>query len=97
MAQIHIKKKHTLGKQQARKTAERLAGKLAAEYDAKCRWKNDNLMFSSPGVNGSLHVAHDQVEIKVDLGLMLRPFRAKIENGIREQLDDILGGEQASA
>jgi putative polyhydroxyalkanoate system protein len=97
MAQIHIKKRHNLGKQQARRTAERLAGKLASEYNAKCRWKGDNLEFSSKGVNGRLHVSQQEVDIRVDLGLMLRPFRTRIEAGIREQLEDILGGGKTSA
>jgi hypothetical protein len=30
------------------------------------------------------------VEIKVNLGMMLRPLRSKIENGIKAELDDIL-------
>lgn len=97
MSQIHIRKKHTLGKQHARRTAEQLAGKLASEYNAKYRWKNDNLVFSSKGVNGSLHVSHDEVEIKVDLGLMLRPFRTRIRDSILAQLDDILGAGETSA
>ncbi|MGD8311663.1 MAG: polyhydroxyalkanoic acid system family protein [Gammaproteobacteria bacterium] len=97
MSHIHIRKKHTLGKQRARKTAEQIAGKLASEYNATCRWKKDNLEFSSSGVNGCLHVSGDEVEIQVDLGLMLRPFRAKIENGIIAQLDEILGGDEISA
>jgi putative polyhydroxyalkanoate system protein len=97
MSQIHIRKKHALGKQRARKTAEQLAGKLASEYNAKCRWKNDNLEFSSKGVNGRLHVSHDEVDIKVNLGLMLRPLRGKIEDGILAQLDDILGNEETTA
>ena len=97
MYQINIRKKHTLGREQARTKAERIAGKLASEFNATCRWKNDNLEFSSRGVNGLLHVSHDEVEIKVDLGLMLRPFTARIENGIIAQLDDILSGDEKSA
>lgn len=77
--------------------AERIAGKLASEYNATCHWKNDNLKFSSRGVNGRLHVGHDAVEVKVNLGLMLLPFRARIESGIIAQLDDILSGDETSA
>lgn len=90
MPQIHIRKKHKLGKAGARKTAETLADSLASEYKAKCQWKDDDLSFSSKGVKGNLHVADDEVEIKVDLGLMLRPLKSKIESGIVAQLDDII-------
>ena len=77
--------------------AERLAGKLASEYNAKFRWNNDNLEFDSRGVNGLLHVSQDEVEIKVDIGLMLGPFRARIESGIMAQLEEILRSDETSA
>ena len=97
MSQIHIRKKHKLGQKQARKTAEKLAEKLASEYNAKCCWKDDNLEFKSSGVNGLLNVKNDEVEIKVNLGMMLRPLRSKIENGINAELDDILSDESKLA
>ncbi len=90
MAQIHIKKKHKLGKAGARKTAEKLADSLSSEYNAKCKWVEDDLVFSSTGVKGKLHIADEDVEIKVDLGLMLRPLKSKIESGIVAQLDTII-------
>jgi putative polyhydroxyalkanoate system protein len=90
MAHIKIRKKHKLGKAGARKTAEKLADNLAAEYNAKCKWKDDDLSFSSTGVKGKLHISDDEVAINVDLGLMLRPLKAKIESGIVAQLDEIL-------
>jgi len=93
MSQIEIKKKHALGKAGARKTAEKLAESLTAEYNAKCEWINDDLCFTSPGVKGKLCVGDEDVEIKVDLGLMLRPLKSKIESGIVSQLDDILGSD----
>jgi putative polyhydroxyalkanoate system protein len=90
MSQIHIRKKHSLGHAEARKTAEKLAASLASEYNAKCRWHNDDLEFKSTGVNGKLHVGKDEVDIKVNLGMMLRPLKGKIESSIRSKLDDIL-------
>jgi putative polyhydroxyalkanoate system protein len=90
MAQIHIKKKHKLGKAGARKTAEKLAESLSSDYNAKCKWADDDLTFASTGVKGKLHIAEDEVEIKVDLGLMFRPLKSKIESGIVAQLDTII-------
>jgi putative polyhydroxyalkanoate system protein len=90
MSQIHIRKKHGLGHAQARKTAEKLAASLASEYNAKYRWLNDDLEFKSTGVNGRLHVGKDEVDIKVSLGMLLRPLKGKIESSIRAKLDDIL-------
>ena len=91
MSQIHIRKKHNLEHARARETAEQLAKGLAAEYNARYRWRNDDLEFTSKGVNGRLHVGKDAVDIKISLGLLLRPLKGKIESGIRARLDDILG------
>jgi putative polyhydroxyalkanoate system protein len=90
MSQIHIRKKHKLGHARARKTAEELAESLASEYNAKYRWHNDDLEFKSSGVNGRLHVSKDEVDIKVSLGMLLRPLKGKIESSIRSRLDEIL-------
>ena len=91
MPHIEIIKKHALGKEGARKTAEKLAESLSAEYKAKCEWINDDLCFSSPGVEGKLCVKDDNVEITVNLGFILRPLKSKIESSIVSQLDVILG------
>ncbi|HYQ72946.1 MAG TPA: polyhydroxyalkanoic acid system family protein [Gammaproteobacteria bacterium] len=91
MSQIHIRKKHKLDHALARKTAEVLAERLASEYNARYQWHNDELQFESTAVNGKLHVSKDEVDIKVSLGMLLRPLKGRIENSIRSRLDDILG------
>ena len=91
MSHIHIRKRHGLSHTEARRTAERLAEDLASEYGARYRWQEDDLVFSSSGVQGKLHVGKDMVDIRVNLGLMLRPLRGKIETGIRSRLEEILG------
>lgn len=91
MPHIEIIKEHALGKEGARKTAEKLAKSLSAEYNAKCEWVNDELCFSSPGVKGKLCVGDQDLEIMVDLGFMLQPLKSKIESSIVSQLDVILG------
>ena len=93
MSHIEISKKHSLGKIGARSTAEKFAESLASEYGAECSWKDDDLTFTSRGVKGKLHVGDDEVEIKVDLGLFLRPLKSKIQSSIVAQLDDILGDD----
>lgn len=97
MSMIHIRKKHKLGQARARKTADELAKSLAADYNAKCKWHKDDLKFKSKGVQGLMHVGKDEVEIKVDLGMMLRPFKGKIESSILAQLEAILDKKKTSA
>jgi putative polyhydroxyalkanoate system protein len=96
MSRIHVRKKHSLGHKEARRTAEKLAQKLAREYNAKYQWKDDDLEFKSTGVNGQLHIREHEVEIEVNLGMMMRPFKSKIEQGLRAELDEILGGTKTA-
>ena len=97
MSQIHIRRKHALGHRQARKTVEKLAKKISSEYNAKYHWKEDKLIYKSTGVNGKLHVSNDEVEIKVNPGIMLRPLKTKIENGIVAPLDALLSDSGTTA
>jgi putative polyhydroxyalkanoate system protein len=97
MSQIEVSKKHSLGKAGARKTAEKIAESLSKEYNAKCKWSGDDLTFSSTGVKGKLHVSDEDVQISVDLGLVLRPLKGKIESSIVSQLDDILDDDSSVA
>lgn len=96
MSLIHIRKKHALGRAEARKTAEQLADSLASEYNAKCQWHNDDLKLTAKGVKGLLHVGQDTVDIKVDLGMMLRPLKGKIESRIMAKLVDLLDEDSTS-
>ena len=93
MSQIAIRKKHTLGKAGARKTAEKIAKTLSKEYNASYMWSDEVLSFTSPGIRGKLHVGEKDIEIKVSLGLMLRPLKSKIESSIVAQIDDFLGND----
>lgn len=97
MSMIHVRKKHTLGQTKARKTADELAKTLTSEYKAKCKWHKDDLKFTSKGVTGKMHVGKNMVDIKMDLGMMLRPFKGKIETSIKTQLDAILDKKKTSA
>ena len=90
MSQIQIRKRHGLNHAQVRAIAEKIAASLAAEYHADYYWQDDELKFRSPGFEGQLHVGKDDVEIRVRLGMLLRPLRGKIESGIRARLDAIL-------
>jgi putative polyhydroxyalkanoate system protein len=97
MSLIHIRKKHALGRDKARQTAEHLARSLASEYNAKYQWHNDDLKLTAKGVEGLLHVEKDIVEIKVHLGMLLRPLKGKIESRIMAKLDDIIDADSTSA
>jgi len=91
MSQIHIRKSHSLDHAHAPAMAEHFAAELTAEYQADYQWQGNDLTFKSRGIEGLLRVGEDEVEIRVRLGMLLRPLMGKIESGIRSRLDGILG------
>lgn len=97
MSVIRIRKEHALGYDAACETAEKFADKLMQQFNADYHWDEDDLKFSAKGVKGQIHIGDEDVEIEVNLGLMYRPFKAKIENSILAELDDALGDKGSVA
>lgn len=88
---IHIERHHTLGKAQARKSAEHIAARLQHELKVESQWHGDVLQLSHSSAKGSISVEDSKVEVKVELPFLLRPLRAKVEREINQQLDKYLG------
>ena len=91
MSHIHIARTHTLGLEAARTVADCVAEELRAEHGVKADWEGDTLMIRGTGVRGELAVSHNLVDVKVRLGLMMRPFQRTLEKEINEQLDEHVG------
>ncbi len=91
MAHIHITRTHTLGIEGAGTAADHVAEDLRAEHSVKAHWEGNTLMIRGTGVRGELAVSHNLVEVKMRLGLMMRPSRRALEKEINEQLDEYLG------
>ena len=87
MALIHIKREHGLTREQARAKVEELVQGLGAELKVTHEWQGDVLRFKRSGATGAVGVSDDSVEIKIKLGLVLAPAKAKIEKAILEGLD----------
>ncbi len=90
MASIHIERAHTLGKADARKSAEHIAARLKHELKVDSHWQGDVLQLTHAGAKGSIVVDDSKVEVRVELSFMLRPLRAKVERDIHAQLDKYL-------
>ena len=91
MAQIHIKRAHNLGLDQARQQVEQVAERLKAELSVDYQWNGNQLSFKRSGANGTIQVAPDCVVCDVKLGMMLSAMKGKIEDAINEKFDRALG------
>lgn len=90
MSVIDIHRAHALDKSHARDAAENLAQDLSAQFDVDYQWDGDVLRFKRSGVKGQLTLADDDLHVHLELGMMLRPFKSRIEKEIHSQLDQIL-------
>jgi len=90
MSAIDVHRAHTLDKDHAREAAEALARDLSCQFDLNYQWEGDHLTFKRSGVKGHLNITDDDLRVHLELGMLLRPFKSKIEQEIHRQLDQIL-------
>ncbi|WP_375740522.1 polyhydroxyalkanoic acid system family protein [Pseudomonas boanensis] len=90
MARIHVERSHNLGHEAVREKAEKLAERLAREYDVRYQWRGDTLEFKRSGADGQIEVSNDKVRVEVKLGLLLSAMSGSIKREIEKALDDYL-------
>jgi putative polyhydroxyalkanoate system protein len=93
MADIHIVQEHTLTPKKAREAAQKVADKMAEEYDLECTWEGDVLRFERSGVSGSLTLAKKQAQMDLKLGFLFSAFSSKIESKISENMQKVFGSK----
>lgn len=89
MSEIRVNRTHSLALEKARALAEDLVINLAQEFGVKYHWEDETVKFKGAGAKGHMTVLSDRVELKMELGFMLRPFKGKIENSIKRRLDEV--------
>ncbi len=87
MATIDIERPHQMGIPAARVVVEKVAAAMQEKFGVQTRWQGDVLQFSGTGVNGAIAVSGDAVHVTAQLGMLLGPFRNKIEQDIRAKLE----------
>jgi len=90
MADIDIRRPHTLDRHEARDLANQVAVELGDSLGLSHDWRGDELHFDGMGVKGHIDVQEGEVRVRVRLGLLTSPLKGSIEQGIRAQLDRLL-------
>ncbi|WP_165856156.1 polyhydroxyalkanoic acid system family protein [Marinobacter sp. JSM 1782161] len=90
MSSIDINRRHSLDHDHAREAAEKLAQELSQQFDVNYSWEGDTLQFKRSGVKGHLNVTPDELQVHLELGMMLRPFKSRFEQEINGQLDKLI-------
>lgn len=90
MSVIDVHRTHNLDKDHAREAAETLAQDLSSHFDLNYQWEGDHLKFKRSGAKGHLNITDNDLHVHLELGMLLRPFKSRIEQEIHSQLDKIL-------
>jgi putative polyhydroxyalkanoate system protein len=87
MAIIELHRAHALGRARAREATLALAEQLERELQIEYYWEDDELRFHRPGADGFVRVSDSEIVVRVTLGWMLAPLRARIERHIADHLE----------
>ena len=90
MADIEIKRAHSMGLAAAREAADRMADKLGHKFGLKGEWDGDEMRFQGTGVTGKLVVDAKDIALSVALGFLLKAMKPSIEQAIQHELDAML-------
>lgn len=100
MASIDAERSHTLSLDEARKTVEAIVEDVRASNPAlvdTIQWNADRTAATLKGkmFKGEFEVDEDRVSVHIELGLMARPFKGKVEERINKKLDQYFGPASA--
>ncbi len=90
MSHISIKRPHHTTPTEARKVADKVAAKLGKDYDLRSAWEGEVLSFTRSGVNGTLTVTAQELQINIKLGLLMAAFKGPIQGAIENNLEQLI-------
>lgn len=91
MPSIDIHRAHGVGLNKAREIVEHTAQRMREKFSAQTEWQGDVLHFKRSGIDGTISVSADAVQVCARLGMMMSAFRPIIETEIRRNLDEQFG------
>jgi putative polyhydroxyalkanoate system protein len=82
VSDIYLVQAHLLNPKKARAAAEKVALEMAQQFGMTSDWQGDTLKFQRSGVSGTLTLLPNEAQLDITLGVLLRAFKAKIEQRI---------------
>jgi len=92
MADISIRRKHSVEPSVLRGRLEELAVDLERKYGVRSRWTGNTCSLDGAGLKkGIVTYTDDSLSIEVTLGMMARMLKGRIESEIESKLAGVLG------
>jgi putative polyhydroxyalkanoate system protein len=89
VADISIKQTHQLSPRNAKAAAQKMADRMAVEYDVSASWEGNVLNFERSGLSGTLALHEKEAQLDVTLGFLLKAFSAKLEEKMVQQMKNV--------
>jgi putative polyhydroxyalkanoate system protein len=89
MADINIARKHTLGKEEAKKRANDMLEKMKDKVGIKGTWSGDTFNVTDP-VKGTFVVTDSEMRCELTLSFLMKAMKGTIEQKISEAFDKAL-------
>lgn len=86
MADISIKQEHQLSLQQAKEAAQKVADKMASDFEMTTQWDDDILSFKRSGVAGTLALREQEAQIDITLDFMFKVFAGTLEEKVARNM-----------
>lgn len=90
MSLIHIQRQHHLRREQVKEHINGLAETLKERLDADYQWQDDTLTFKRTGASGRILIDDQQIDVRIKLSVLLKPFRSTVEQAVQDYLDEHL-------
>ncbi len=90
MANIQIRRTHSLDNTQIHDKVNQLAERLQEEYAVESLWEGERLIFRRTGASGYLQLHDGEIELQIKLNLLLSPLKGHIEQTVQDYLDERL-------
>lgn len=90
MAKIHLSKEHSKSVEEINQLVDRLEKELCKDLHLSSSRKGNQVLFNRSGVDGSLTMADQRIDIDIKLGMMNSLLAPQIESALRRKLDEYL-------
>jgi putative polyhydroxyalkanoate system protein len=84
---MRIRREHSLGIEEARRRVDEIAADMGGRLNLSSEWRENDLQIKGSGVNGSISVSEDAIEIQVELGFALKIMEGSIRSAIEGTMD----------
>lgn len=93
MTDIVVDRRHNLGLRRATDLTDTIARRLRAEFDVSSYWDGETLHFTRRGASGHVTVTEHHLRLRIELGILLYPLRARIARTVLAFLDEHLADD----